>query len=417
MSPLSRLSGYLVLLLCFVAAVLAAQTWLRRQAVRLNTEAIETRRQQFNYAVKALKSDAASLEENYTRAGELIGANVQLLNDPPPASAAGTGALSFDERVTDRNGFPWVARVSFPTPPTTKLMATYHRVTLGLILLGVVLFAAGGFLAVFNRRGPHDGREPDVPSLAKERAQVVGMEHFAKISVERGAELERESGARRRAEENLQVSRSLLDTSQEERARLGRELHDNICQTLYAVSLTLESVEKKVAAAPEAAQRLTHCITELRRLNQEVRRYLQELEPMEIRRQTFAEAVEQMLTVLPPESDVRVQNQFDAEAVELIQPQQTLEVVNILREAVSNALRHGRAKNILLRAERGDAMVALAVQDDGQGFARHGDRQSGGHGLANMAARAAALGGSLRVDSTPGKGTRVLLLLPVASQA
>jgi signal transduction histidine kinase len=414
MSPLSRLAGYLVLLLCFIVSVLAAQSWLRRQTLRLNADAIETRRQQFRLAANILKPDERSSRDGYHQVGELIGARVQLLSEPVPAPESSATVLTFDERVVDGNGLPRLARVSFATPATAKFMTAYHRVTLGLILLGVVLFAAGAFLAVFDRRNPAGGRGT-TPPWAKERAQAIGMEHFARISHERAAELARETDARRRVEEDLQVSRTMLDTSQEERARLGRELHDNICQTLYAVSLTLESIEKKVTAPPETVQRLGQCIAELRRLNQEVRRYLQGLEPVEIRRQTFAEAVAHMLALLPAAEGVQVHNQFDAEAVALISPQQTFEVVNILREAVSNALRHGQAKNILLRAERGEAMVALAVQDDGQGFTPDGDRKNRGHGLTNMEARATALSGSLRVDSTPGKGTRVLLMVPVVS--
>jgi signal transduction histidine kinase len=87
--------------------------------------------------------------------------------------------------------------------------------------------------------------------------------------------------------------------------------------------------------------------------------------------------------------------------------------MNILREAVSNSLRHGRAHTITLLAGQSDREIALAVQDDGTGFAPGIGGQ--GHGLANMQVRAAALGGSLRIESTPGKGTRILLTLPVVS--
>ena len=99
----------------------------------------------------------------------------------------------------------------------------------------------------------------------------------------------------------------------------------------------------------------------------------------------------------------------------LIPPDQTADVMNILREAVSNSLRHGHARNITLLAGRSDREIALAVQDDGTGFA---PKDGGhGHGLANMQVRATAMGGSLRVESSPGKGTRILLTLPVPSSA
>ncbi|MFI5336884.1 MAG: histidine kinase, partial [Opitutales bacterium] len=103
---------------------------------------------------------------------------------------------------------------------------------------------------------------------------MSGLTEMARLSVERGDQLVQESGARRRAEEDLQTSRSLLDQSHGERIRLGRELHDNICQTLFAMCLTLESVGKKLRDDPGTAQRINQCIAELRRLNQEVRTYL-----------------------------------------------------------------------------------------------------------------------------------------------
>jgi signal transduction histidine kinase len=83
---------------------------------------------------------------------------------------------------------------------------------------------------------------------------------------------------------------------------------------------------------------------------------------------------------------------------------------------VRNSLRHGRARHITLLAGRSEEAVALAVQDDGLGFTPVAGTAAG-HGLGNMRARATALGGSLRLESAPGKGTRVLLTLPVASPA
>jgi signal transduction histidine kinase len=154
-------------------------------------------------------------------------------------------------------------------------------------------------------------------------------------------------------------------------------------------------------------------MTELRRLNQEVRAYLQELEPAELNRSTFAEAVKGMLTAFMGEEGVTIEQRLDEEAVALIPTDQTADIMNILREAVSNSLRHGHARNISLLAGRSEQEVALAVQDDGAGFVATRGRT--GHGLSNMHARASALGGSLRIESAPGKGTRILLSLPVAS--
>jgi signal transduction histidine kinase len=283
------------------------------------------------------------------------------------------------------------------------------------VLLSLLVATVPLLLVLMSSRQAAGAEEASHTPWAAVRAQAVGLEHFARISNDRTTALAQEHGARVRAEEDLQVNRTLLDHSLAERIRLGRELHDNICQTLYAVCLTLESVQKKNTLAPELQQRVDQCMTELRRLNQEVRAYLQELEPANVAGRSFAGAVADMLAGFMAEDGIRIEQRLDAEAVALIPPQQSAEIMNILREAVSNSLRHGRAHQITLLAGRSDDEIALAVQDDGGGFVATAGRN--GHGLANMQARAEALGGTLRVESALGKGTRVLLTLRVASPA
>jgi signal transduction histidine kinase len=327
------------------------------------------------------------------------------------ASPPGPGTIFVDHELPGQTGR--VARLTFMPLVAQRLGVLQRRVLVVTVIIALLLLILPVLAALAQRDRPEAHTQTPWRNAASD---MDGLTHFARISVERGAELARESGARLRAEEDLHVSRSLLSSSQQERARLGRDLHDNICQTLYAVSLTLESVGRKMTAEPEIERRLGQCIDELRRLNQEVRLYLRELEPDQIQRQSFIEALALMLSASPAGPEVTVTRQLDAAAVALISPRQSVEVLNILREAISNAVRHGRARAITVRAEQSDATIALAVQDDGSGFAAN-EPGADGHGLANMQARAVALGGTLRVDSTPGKGTRVLLLLPVASTA
>ena len=154
-------------------------------------------------------------------------------------------------------------------------------------------------------------------------------------------------------------------------------------------------------------------MTELRRLNREVRTYLQELEPARVTTDSFATALNELIDSIAGGQDVLIESRLDDEAVALIPPVHIAEIMNILREAVSNSIRHGHARRITLRAGRSEQTVALAVQDDGAGF--NPAASQSGHGLGNMQARAAALGASLRIESSVGKGTRVLLTLAVPS--
>jgi signal transduction histidine kinase len=417
MNQFTRIGSSLVLLVVLLLAALAMNDWLQRQTQaqirQLDEAAVALKRSQFQQAASRLNPPTNLTKASLAEIGRTIGASVTLEGDVPAVRSA--GMLSFSEDIGSGGSGREKAFVSFAAPPAARLIALFHRVTLVLLLLCPVLFTAGFLIATLARRRLPEDRHSRTP-WAHERKQALGMEHFAKISNERGAALAQEHGARVRAEEDLQLNRTLLDNSVAERVRLGRELHDNISQTLYAVCLTLESVQKKGALVPELQRRVDHCMGELRRLNQEVRNYLQELEPARVTSTSFAAALNDLIGSLAASGDVRIEHRLDDEAVALIAPVHIAEIMNILREAVSNSLRHGHARRITLLAGRSEQSVALAVQDDGAGFTPESPRQRG-HGLGNMQARATALGASLRIESSTGKGTRVLLTLPVPSSA
>ncbi len=406
----------LILLLLFLGATVTLQWWLRRETRQLQSVAVEEARERLVQAVAGSgrlpdKWDAAFQRE----LGAMLGGTVELFRaDTPPAVLPGGATLSFTQEVAGAPG--WQMRAAFSPPALLKVQVLHQRVLATMVLLSLLLALVPLLIVILSTRRGLTADTGTRSPWATDRAHAVGFEHFAKISNERGAALEQEHGARLRAEEDLQVNRTLLGHSVAERVRLGRELHDNICQTLYAVCLTLESVQKKSVLAPELQPRVDQCMLELRRLNREVRAYLEDLEPARLSGQSFAGALNDLIGSFAAGQDVQIEHRLDDEAVALIAPMHIAEIMNILREAMSNSLRHGRARHITLLAGRSDQAVALAVQDDGQGFTPAAAGQAG-HGLGNMQARAAALGGNLRIESAAGKGTRVLLTLPVASPA
>lgn len=409
MTPLSRaISLAMLLLAVFLSVALGLQWWLQRETERLQGDALAAKRAQLVQAIALLPRPPDQWDDAFKRElGTLLGGNIRLAGAPTTPTA---GQLAVEAVLPGHPGV--LVRLEFTPPVSNRILTLHRRVVAATVLLALLLVMIP-LLLVLPRRGAPEGGT-NIP-WQKARSEMSELTHFARVSAERGEELQRESGARQRAEQDLQVSRTMLNQSQEERAQLGRELHDNICQTLYAVSLTLDSVRKRMSVAPELEERLDLCQTELRRLNQQVRSYLSQLEPEKIARETLADALDQMLEVMTANRDIQIVRQLEDETLAHIPPEQAIGVVSILREAISNAVRHGGAKRLSLRAERGDTSVILAVQDDGAGFTPSGATSREGHGLANMAARAQALGGTLRVESAPGKGTRVLLLLPVPS--
>jgi len=414
MQPITRhLATALVVLIVFVAAALTGQAWLQRETRHLRAATVGARRAQLEQALAMTHRTADTWDDAFQAdLGKLLGGTVTLVSRPPAAEpgAAVSGQWVFEAALPGRTDA--AIRVAFAVPATARLAAVSERLLLAVSLLAVLLLMISMVFAL-PRRAPGAGAGSREPWPAA-RTEMQGLEHFARLSVERTEALARESGARVRAEEDLQLQRTLLGQSREEREQLGRELHDNICQTLYAVSLTLEGVRKKLGGAGETEQRLDQCVAELRRLNREVRAYLQDLEPGGGPHGPFGEALEAMLATQATAGGVRLVRNLDPEVTALIAPEQATDAVNIVREAVSNSLRHGQARTITVRAARGENSVVVAVQDDGTGF-DPAEPRGGGHGLVNMQARARALGGFVEVTSAPGKGTRVLLTLPVGS--
>lgn len=299
------------------------------------------------------------------------------------------------------------------TPRATRLAQQAQRITLALALVGLGLAGALLFSLAFRSAGSADSRTP----FRAARTEIGTLARLAETSVAQGTELTRERDVRRRAEEDVQLKQRLLTQSLEEQVRLGRDLHDGIIQSLYAVGLTLESIRTLLRDNPaEADRRLEQCRAALNASIRDARAYITGLAPNNLRHAGFSRALDALLTELRAGRDTRFEIEVDDDATALLTPEQTIEALQIAREAVSNALRHGSATIVKLRVHKGDREICLLVQDNGIGFEAKGGRE-GGHGLGNMHARAEGLGATLQVTSRPGEGTRVLATLPVLQAA
>lgn len=403
-------------LLLFLGAAVSLQWWLTRETQQLQTIAMDDARGKIGRMIALSGLPPEKWDDYFQRElGVMLGGQVQLYQSsrsPAIDASKARSPLTFTEKIIGRPG--WEVRVSFPLPAMLRAQILHQRILAAIVLLALLLALVPLFIVLLETRRGTGVDAVSRPPWAKTRAEASGYAQLAKISHERSTALAEEHAARARAEEDLQVNRSLLGHSVAERVRLGRELHDNICQTLYAVCLTLESVQKKSRLSPEMNVRTDQCLAELRRLNHEVRTYLQDLEPGSVNGQSFNAALAGMLGSLPDGDEVQIERRLDDETLAFIPSHSVAEIMNILREAVSNSLRHGKARHITLRAGRSDNAIALSVQDDGLGFKLDGRR---GHGLDNMQARAIALGGSLAVESSPGRGTLIILTLPLPNQS
>lgn len=412
MPSLARILGLsALLLLLFLAVMLVAQRWLENQHTRLRAEAMTERRSQFHAAVEATGGGAAAWDEvRYERIGRLIHAQVYPRGQAKVAAAGSAARVVMIEPLPA--GAPVAeAVISFALPASTRLSLTHGRTWAVLLVLAMTL------MLLFIISALYFGWRAQTPEVrggwSAARAEMNSLESLARTSAAQGTALAEERTSRQRVEQDLLLNQRRLNQALEEKIRLGRDLHDGVIQSLYAVGLTIESVRSLLPRDPKLAdQRLQQCLDGLNRTIREVRDYITGLSPDKLRRMSFAAAVEMQLQELRGGREVGLELVVDDDAAAALKPEQTTEALQVVREAISNALRHGQADLLTLRLHRGEAEVGLLVQDNGRGF-RPAALAGRGHGLDNMHARAGAAGATLRIDSLPGTGTRVVMTFPV----
>lgn len=206
----------------------------------------------------------------------------------------------------------------------------------------------------------------------------------------------------------------------EERHRLARDLHDSVTQSLFSMSLLAQVLPALWAAQPEEARR---SLDELRRLSKEalaeMRALLFQLRPAALEEEGLVEALRRNIEALQRRDGPLLT--FAATEGEERMPLAVEEALfRIANEAVGNALKHARAKEIGVTLEMRAGVAALTVRDDGRGFDPVAHQTQPGHlGLPGMRERVAHIGADLAIESAPGSGTTVSvrMAMPAASLA
>jgi signal transduction histidine kinase len=194
-----------------------------------------------------------------------------------------------------------------------------------------------------------------------------------------------------------------------DRDRIARDLHDHVIQRLFAVGMALESVSRQ--AGPQTVQgKLHRAVDDLDHTIREIRSTIFELQaaPEEAGRglrQRIAAVVDETTAASDLDPDVRVSGPVDT-----VVPGEVAEhALAVIREALSNAVRHAKAKSVMVAVTATDDTLQVEVTDDGIGLPPGGRRS----GLANLATRAAALGGTMSAENLDGSGTRLVWTVPL----
>jgi signal transduction histidine kinase len=261
---------------------------------------------------------------------------------------------------------------------------------------------AGRTTTVIERNGSrvaalqHDAALLDEPGLLSAATAAAGIAlENARLHAELLARLEELRSSRAR----------VIEAGQSERQRLERNLHDGAQQRLIALSLELSLLEERLDDDPEVAARLAGARAEIAASLGELREVARGLHPAVVSAHGLEVALEQLAAraAVPVTLDVRVGARLP----------ESLEVAAfyIVSESLANVGKYAQASGARVEVTRDDALVRVHIADDGVG----GADESRGSGLRGLADRVEALGGTLRVWSPVGGGTRVVAEIPCAS--
>ena len=198
-----------------------------------------------------------------------------------------------------------------------------------------------------------------------------------------------------------------------ERGRIAREIHDTLAQGLVGISVQLELVNRLLASSIDSArQQLDQARGLVRDSLTEARSSIWDLRSQAAETQDLATRLAQMAAVATERSvpKIRVKSKVSG-TYRPLSPKSEAELLRIAQEAVANAVRHAQPTHIGIELRFGARDLQMTIQDDGCGFDGQPHPQSDGpeghFGLTGMRERAQQIGGTLDIDSSPGKGTQI----------
>jgi signal transduction histidine kinase len=195
-----------------------------------------------------------------------------------------------------------------------------------------------------------------------------------------------------------------------ERERIARDLHDGAIQKVYTAGLLVQSAYKLTEPESELSTRMERAAAALSDAILDLRSNLQTLH------EGTTTQVEPLIELLQHVTDdphyttmVQIELEANLNPESSLSPLRSGHIIRIVNEAMSNILRHSKARHVHINATREAETLTITIRDDGTGLA---SVSSSGYGLQNMRDRARLLNGSLEIDSKPGRGTKITLQLP-----
>jgi two-component system sensor histidine kinase UhpB len=203
---------------------------------------------------------------------------------------------------------------------------------------------------------------------------------------------------------NQELAGKLLSAQEDERRKIGRDLHDDIGQRLALVSNLLYQLEEgSRAGAEQERHSLKDLHLEVESIAEDVQGISRELHSSTLEHLGLPAALKRLCLNITNQHDVIVQ--FESFGVDGLPTDFNLCLFRVAQEALNNAIRHGKAGRIGIQLRKKEDRLSMSISDDGKGF--DPTATSGGLGLVSMQERVRFLGGTVLIQSEIGKGTQV----------
>jgi two-component system, NarL family, sensor histidine kinase DevS len=221
--------------------------------------------------------------------------------------------------------------------------------------------------------------------------------------------------------ENIRLYRQQQEQAQrwaivEERERIGRDLHDGVIQSIYAVGLTLEDIAARGEEEPrEVPPRIEGVVGDLNQVIADIRGYIMDLRPRELQGRRLDEALQSLTQYLEGRTGVSVTLDVGIDLSSLSE-RYVVNFWHIFQEAFSNIEKYARARKVTVSLNNSGGDLSLEIADDGVGFDPEQAELGRGYGLPDIKDRAERLGGLLAIETASGRGTRLRIQVPLGQR-
>jgi PAS domain S-box-containing protein len=212
-----------------------------------------------------------------------------------------------------------------------------------------------------------------------------------------------------------QILLQLINAQEDERYRISRDLHDEIGQRMTSLVLQLRVVKDSIENGKQiTVDEISNSVRDLETINKQVRQIFYQLYPPSLNRMALSKVLEAFCKTMGESNNLQIDFNCQMDLLDL-KESQNLAIYRFIQEGFNNVIKHSAASAVWINLDCSDGRVYISLEDNGIGFDQKQVKY--GVGLHGIGERFDVLNGNLKIESAPGKGTRISGVLPVINEA